>query len=214
MTTAWVLTGAAVGGLAGILLRLQVRTGAHRRDSDTPHRSLQQTWWVIPAATAAGALAGGLQGWLVLPAVVYLLGGVLISWIDLDVHRVPDRVLRILLPLLGLSLVLAAAGTGQWDMLARCVLAAAALGALFLVMALLGSTGLGDVKLAAVTGLMVGALGWGPTALALVAAYLVAGGAAVVMLLRGAHRSQHLAFAPALVTGAAVAVLARAALLI
>ncbi len=214
MTLGWTLTGAAVGGLAGILLHHWLRAAAHRREGDTPRRSLREAWWVLPAAAVAGALAGGLQGWLALPALVYLLGGVLLSWIDLDVHRVPDRVLRILLPVLALSLVRAAAGTDQWDMLVRCVLAGAALGGLFLVMALVGSTGLGDVKLAAVTGLMVGALGWGSTALTVVAAYLLAAGAAVVMLLRGAHRSQHLAFAPALVAGAAAAVLARATLLI
>lgn len=214
MTTGWVLTGAVIGGLAGILEYRWLRTAAHRRDSDTPHRSLQQAWWVIPAAIVAGALAGSLQGWLTIPAMVYLLGGVLVSWIDMDVHRVPDRVLKILLPLLVAALVIAAAGTGQWGLLVRSALTAGALGGLFLIMALVGSTGLGDVKLAAVTGLMVGTLGWAAAGLALVAAYLVGAGAAVLMLLRGAHRTQHLAFGPAIVAGAAVAVLGRATLLL
>ena len=49
--------------------------------------------------------------------------------------------------------------------------------------AIVGSMGLGDVKLAVVTGFAVGALGWGPTMLAVLATFAVAGMAAVTMLL-------------------------------
>lgn len=205
---AWILAGAGVGALTGILLWRWLRTGTYRKDGDIPRRSATQLWWVVPGAAVAGAVAGGLQGWLTAAAAVYLLGGVAISWVDLDVHRVPDRILSIVLPAVVAALAAAAAGTGDWGLLARAMLAALALGALFLVLAIVGSMGLGDVKLAVVTGLTIGALGWGPTMLAVLATFAVAGIAAVAMLLSGAHRTQHLPFAPAIVAGAGIAITA------
>lgn len=206
----WILAGAGVGALTGLLLWRWLRSGSYRKDGDIPRRSAAHLWWVVPASAVGGGVAGGLQGWLTVPAGAYLLGGVVISWIDVDVHRVPDRVLRIVLPAVGTALVAAAVGTGDWWLLARAVLAALALGALFLVLAIVGSMGLGDVKLAVVTGLTVGAMGWGPTMLAVLATFAVAGVAAVAMLLSGAHRTQHLPLAPAIVAGAGIAVTAAA----
>lgn len=207
---AWILAGAGVGTLTGLLLWRWLRTRAYFKDGDSPRRQAAQVWWVVFALAGAGAVSGGLQGWLSAPAVVYLLGGVVISWIDLDVHRVPDQVLRIMLPAVMAALVVAAVGLGEWELVASAMLGALAMGGLFLVLAIVGSMGLGDVKLALVTGLMVGALGWDSTVLAVLATFAVAGAAAAAMLLRGAHRTQHLAFAPALVVGAGVAIVSRA----
>ena len=80
-----------------------------------------------------------------------------VVWIDLDVHRVPDRVLRRWAPALLAAVLLAApAATAGWGVLVTAILAAAAMAALFFVLAVVGSMGLGDVKLAGVTGLMLG----------------------------------------------------------
>ena len=81
------------------------------------------------------------------------------------------------------------------------------LGVIFLGLALAGSMGLGDVKLAAVTGLLLGWLGWPAVVLGTVSAFLLAAVVAVVLLVRGAPRTSHLAFGPAIIAGAAVAVL-------
>jgi leader peptidase (prepilin peptidase)/N-methyltransferase len=137
---------------------------------------------------------------------VYLLGGVALTWIDLDVHRIPDRVLVWWAPVIGVGLVGAAARTGQWDLVLGAVLGALGLGAVFLGLAWWGSMGLGDVKLAVVTGMLLGCLGLDAVVTALVAGFAAAAAAGVVLLACGADRRSHIAFGPAIVVGAAVAI--------
>lgn len=208
MTLWTVLVGAAGGTLAGATLWRWLRTGSYRLDEDEPRLSLNRSWLVIPTASAAGGLAGVLADpWLAIAAWVYLVGAVSVIWIDLDVHRVPDRVLRWWAPALLAAVVLAAAaGTGGWGVLVTGVLAGVAMGVLFFALAVVGSMGLGDVKLAAVTGLMLGALGWGAVTTGVVAGFVAGAIAAVWLLVRGASRTSHLAFGPAIIVGAAVAI--------
>lgn len=202
------LIGAAAGMGAGVALWVWLRTGRYRLSEDHPRLNLTQTKVVVPAAAAAGTLAGVLGApWLVLAAWVYLVGSVSVVWIDLDVHRVPDRVLRWWAPALLSSLVLAAAvGGGGWGMLVTALLSGAALAVLFLVLAVVGSMGLGDVKLAGVTGLMLGALGWDAVTTGVAAGFAAGAVAALWMLVRGARASSHLAFGPAIIVGAAAAI--------
>lgn len=213
--TFWtILVGGAAGTLAGAVLWRWLRTGSYRRgEEDQPRLNLDRAWLTMPAAAGAGGLAGVLTGpWLAVAAWVYLVGAVSIVWIDLDVHRIPDRVLRWWAPAVLAAVVLAgAAGAAGWGLLMTGVLAAAAMGVLFFVLAVVGSMGLGDVKLAGVTGLMLGALGWGAVASGVVSAFVVGAIAAVWLLVRGASRTSHLAFGPAIIVGAAVAI-ARAGL--
>jgi leader peptidase (prepilin peptidase)/N-methyltransferase len=103
-------------------------------------------------------------------------------------------------------LLAAAAGTAGWGVLVTALLAAAAMAALFLVLAVVGSMGLGDVKLAGVTGLMLGALGWSAVTTGVVAGFGAGAVAALWLLVRGASRDSHLAFGPAIIIGAAVAI--------
>ena len=155
-------------------------------------------------AASAGMLT---EPWLVIAAWIYLVVSVSVIWIDLDVHRVPDRVLRWWAPVLLAAVTLAAAtGSGGWGILLTGLLAAAAMAVLFFVLAAVGSMGLGDVKLAAVTGLMLGALGWPVVTTGVLAGFVAGAVAAVWLLLRGASRTSHLAFGPAIIVGAAAAV--------
>ncbi|WP_226963956.1 A24 family peptidase [Nostocoides sp. F2B08] len=213
MNLASTLIGAAAGMGAGVALWVWLRTGRYRLSEDAPRLSLAHTRIVIPAAAAAGALAGVLDDpWLVIAAWVYLVGSVVVVWIDLDVHRIPDRLLSWWAPALLASLVLATAmGGGGWGMLVTALLSGAALTVLFLVLALVGSMGLGDVKLAGVTGLMLGALGWAALTTGVAAGFAAGAVAALWMLVRGARASSHLAFGPAIIVGAAAAI-ARAGL--
>ena len=203
-----VLAGMAAGGVAGGLLWRWLRTGDYRIEEDHPRLSLDRSWLVIPTAAAAGGLAGVLTDpWLAAGAWIYLVGSVSVVWIDLDVHRVPDRLLRRWAPvLLAAVLLAAAAGTAGWGVLVTAILAAAAMGALFFVLAVVGSMGLGDVKLAGVTGLMLGALGWSAVSTGVVAGFGAGAVAALWLLVRGASRDSHLAFGPAIIIGAAVAI--------
>ena len=203
-----VLAGMAAGAVAGSHLWRWLRTGDYRIEEDHPRLSLARSWLVVPTAAAAGGLAGVLgDPWLAAAAWIYLVGAVSVVWIDLDVHRVPDRVLRRWAPALLAAVVLAAAaGTAGWGALVTALLAAASMGALFLVLAVVGSMGLGDVKLAGVTGLMLGALGWSAVTTGVVAGFGAGAVAALWLLVRGASRDSHLAFGPAIIIGAALAI--------
>ena len=80
----------------------------------------------------------------------------------------------------------------------------------YLVLALVspggGGLGLGDVKLAGVLGLLLGWVGWSPAIVSVLAAFVIGGVIALILLLaRCASRSSHIAFGPSMILGAWVA---------
>ncbi len=212
---AWALTG-ALGLVGGLLLWRWLRTGRYRTGgaavptgySDSPRLDLRASWMVVLLGGVGGALAAFAPASLVPAAFVYLLGGAALVWIDLDVHRIPDAVTRVWAPLVVIALVVAALTSGDYIGLLWALVGAAGMGGLFLLMALVASMGLGDVKLAVVTGLVVGPLGFSGVLTAVVVAYALGALAGVVLLVRGAGRKAHLAFGPGIVAGAAVAIVA------
>jgi leader peptidase (prepilin peptidase)/N-methyltransferase len=78
-------------------------------------------------------------------------------------------------------------------------------GGLFIVALISRGIGMGDVKLAALIGLVLGSIGLGLVGVAAGAAILVGGLAAVVALLRGVGRKGAMPFGPALAAGAVIA---------
>lgn len=203
----WVPTG-ALGLVGGVLLWRWLRTGGYRIAADTPRLRLGASWSVILLAGAGGVAAGFAPAALVPAALVYLLGGAALIWIDQDVHRIPDAFTRIWAPGVVVALVMAALVTGNYGSLLWALAGAAGMGALFLVMAFIASMGFGDVKLATVTGLVVGPIGVSGVVITVVAAYALAALVGVTLLLRGAGRKAHVAFGPSIVAGAAVALVA------
>lgn len=136
-------------------------------------------------------------------------GGVVLAWIDLQVHRLPDRLTLPSYPvgvaLLGLAALSDAAGAA----LLRALLGMLALLALYLGLALLrpADLGLGDVKLAGVLGLYLGWVGWGHLVLGAFLGFLVGGLGGIALILTGrATRRSHVPFGPAMLLGALVAV--------
>ncbi len=203
-----ILCGAGAAVLVGWAVWWRwIRTGAYRAAQDAPRLDLGWSWLLIPAAAAGGAVAGLLGwSWLFAGAWLYLVSGAVVAWIDLDVHRIENRVL---IPVGGALLVLlaaAAAGEGGWPMVVRAVGGALMLGGLFALLSIAGSMGAGDMKLAAVTGLIVGTLGWPSLAVTLGAAFAVAGITGVARLAAGASRTTHVAMGPAIILGGAVAI--------
>jgi leader peptidase (prepilin peptidase)/N-methyltransferase len=64
------------------------------------------------------------------------------------------------------------------------------------------------VKLAGVLGLLLGWLGWGPVIVSVLAAFVIGGVIALILLLaRRASRSSHIAFGPSMILGAWVALM-------
>lgn len=135
--------------------------------------------------------------------------GVVLAWVDVQVHRLPDRLTLPSYPvgvsLLGLAALIDAAGGA----LLRALLGMLALLVLYLGLALLrpADLGLGDVKLAGVIGLYLGWVGWGHLVLGAFLGFLAGGLGGIVLILTGrATRRSHVPFGPAMLLGALVAV--------
>lgn len=173
-------------------------------------------WLTVPVATVAFA---GL-GWAVPPVALPAFGvvaafGVLLAFVDLACLRLPDPLVASAF-VAGFALLGAAAGwLGTGRPLVRGLLAGAALGVLYLVLALLpgDNLGLGDVKLAAVLGVLLGWLGWGAVLLGALLPHLINGPVALTLLLtRRADRRTPVPLGPALLAGTWAAVMLSAVL--
>lgn len=147
---------------------------------------------------------------VVLVAYLYLAAvAVALALIDLDVHRLPDAIVLPSVVVAVVLLAVAAALGGDWGSLARAVAGGVVLFGAYLVMlvAYPAGMGLGDVKLAAVLGVYLGWLGWGVLAVGAMAAFLLGGAFAVVLVVRGrAGRGSGIPFGPWMLLGAAVGV--------
>jgi leader peptidase (prepilin peptidase)/N-methyltransferase len=158
------------------------------------------------------ALVGLRFGWSAeLPAWTWFVAvGLLLAVIDLREQLLPNRVLLPAGVGAVVLLVLAAALDDAWPALLRALVAAAACFALLLVMALLAPAGLGmgDVKLAALLGLVLGWLGWPAVLLGFFLGFLLQAVVGLALLAtRRAGRRTELPFGPALLAGTVLAAL-------
>jgi leader peptidase (prepilin peptidase)/N-methyltransferase len=154
------------------------------------------------------AAAAGVE-WIAF--LVLAAAAVALAAIDLDVHRLPDR---IVLPTGAVGvLLLGAADMLRGDAVAAGTAGAGAGGAALLFAVLWfvkpGGMGLGDVKLAAVLGLFLGQLGVGPLVVGVAAGFLLGAvhGLALIALGRAGRRSG-IPFGPWMLVGAWLGVLA------
>lgn len=133
--------------------------------------------------------------------------------IDLDEHRLPNRLTLRAAVIVAGGLVLTGfvdahrSGTTIFDADAarRAVVGAVALGAFYLVLALLGGgsgMGLGDVKLAPSLGALMAWAGWHVWATGAFGAFLIGGLWGIVLMARGLGRSARMPFGPFMVAGA------------
>ena len=145
-----------------------------------------------------------------LPAFLYLAAiSVALTFIDLDVHRLPDAIVLPSYVVSGLLLAVPALTGASWGAYGRAWAGAAILyGAYFaLAFAYPAGMGFGDVKLAGVLGLHLGWLGWGHLAVGAFLAFLAGGlvGLALIALGRATRKSA-IPFGPFMLLGALVAV--------
>ncbi len=167
---------------------------------------------VLGALAALGCgLAGlGIGPHPALPAYLWFgLAAAALTVIDVEHHRLPNRIVYPTYAAGLLLLGLAAAVGSDGPAYLRGLLAMAALYGLFLLLALLspGALGLGDVKLAGLLGLYLGFLGAGRLALGMAVGVALGAVAAVALLAarRAGWRSE-LAYGPALLAGSVLAV--------
>ncbi|KTR51770.1 prepilin peptidase [Curtobacterium oceanosedimentum] len=157
-----------------------------------------------PASDASGAAAVGALVLLVV-LLTAMAGSVALALIDIDTHRLPNRIVLPAYPVFLVLLTLSSTLTGDWDALVRGSVGMVVLGGVYLLLALAvpRGMGLGDVKLAGVLGLMLAYLGWGPLAVGAFAAFLLGGTFGVVLLVVGrARRSTGIPFGPWMLLGA------------
>ena len=115
---------------------------------------------VAAVAIMLGALAAAGRPW---PAWwLFAVGGAVLAVVDVEVQLLPSRLVY---PLAGLELVafVAAAVTDSGlDRSIRAMIAAAVIGAGWFVLAFIagGGIGLGDVRVAAMSGMLLGWAGW------------------------------------------------------
>ncbi|MBX9245833.1 prepilin peptidase [Actinotalea ferrariae] len=132
------------------------------------------------------------------------------SVIDVRTHRLPSKLLLTLSAGVVLPLVAAALAASEPGGLLRSATAGAALftGYFLVAWIAVGELGFGDVKLAAIVGLLTGWFGWDRVVLATVMTFVLAGlTAAVLVATRRATVQDRLAFGPFMVIGAVLAVI-------
>ncbi len=164
-------------------------------------------------AFALAAVVTGLS-W-VLPALLYLVAiGIALALIDLDVHRLPDR---IVLPSYGVAALLLAVaswnpgGAPDWGALGRAGIGTVGLFAAYFVMVLVypAGMGFGDVKLAGVLGMYLGWFGWSSLLVGFFAAFLLGGIYSIVLIVtRRAGRKSGVPFGPWMIAGTLVGITA------
>lgn len=195
------LLSAAALTLACLAACWYLRGATYRHDNH--HGRACRSWWL-----ALGALAGATTG-LVAPLSTwegcivawFLLVGVPVAWIDADVQRIPNRLNLVgFLGMVGLQMG-AAVRTGDWSRAAMSLALAAGIVVFFAGLGRFAGLGMGDVKFAPTVGLALGWFGPWVTIRGLMAIVMLAGFAAVVLVLRGGERRQYMAYGPAMVVG-------------
>jgi leader peptidase (prepilin peptidase)/N-methyltransferase len=199
---AWVWVGMA--GLLGALAGRWLHGRGYRRPDDEQHLVVRP--WSVPVLALLGAVGAGpfladqppvLLGTL----VIALVWAVVLAVVDLEVRRLPDRLVLPAYPVVAVLLTVCALVTGEQAGLLRALTCAGAGVAGFLAAALLspggGGLGLGDVKLAGVLGALLGWWGWSDALVGLGAV-----GALLLLLTRRVDRRGSLAFGPAMLLGA------------
>jgi leader peptidase (prepilin peptidase)/N-methyltransferase len=153
----------------------------------------------------------------IVPIVYVLAAWVMIplAFVDLDVHRLPDRIQLPAYPILAALLAACTYVTGDWGAFIRALIAGVAPWVFFLILALLlpgGGIGFGDVKLAGLLGMLLGWLTWAHVIIATMATFLIRGVIAALLLVtrrKGRKgRKDQFAYGPSMLLGAIVAILA------
>ncbi len=151
------LVAALVGGLLGWwpLAAWASRSMKHERMS---HRAVRVSSAAITAVTfALITLRFGLS-WLLPALLVFAAAATVLTVVDLAEKRLPNAVVFPTLAAVVVLLVPPTWALGEWMLLVWAVVGAAAMFAVYFILALISpsSMGMGDVKLALVIGLLLG----------------------------------------------------------
>jgi leader peptidase (prepilin peptidase)/N-methyltransferase len=162
---------------------------------------------IATAVTAVQAIAASLQlvAYLVLAAV-----SIALSSIDIELRRLPNPIVLTAFVAGIVTLVPALLLAGTPALLVSAVVGMAASFVFYLALAIIGrgGMGMGDVKLAGVLGLYLGALGWEQLVVGVLAAFVtgaIAG--AITLVARRSLRDRSLPFGPWMFVGAWIGII-------
>lgn len=204
----WVYVGLATG--LGCAAAWWLSRRSYRLQDDEVRRPVS-AWWV-PVGVAVGAVLAspfyvGASTVVVVTYLLALVWGTVLTVIDLDVRRLPDRLTLPAYPVLALLLLACSATDGDWAALLRAGVCAAVAFVVFLTVVLVAAGsdgfGLGDAKLAGVLGGLLGWISWNSALMGLLTGFVLGGLVAVVLLVtRRATRKSSIAFGPLMILGA------------
>lgn len=168
-------------------------------------------WWVLasePASVATGIVLFLAYAWFAGISIALTL-------IDLDTRRLPNVIVVPSIIVIALLLTAAAVLSGDYAALIRAAMGGASLFAFYFILAFVrpGAMGGGDVKLAAVIGLVLTWIGWGALIVGAFAAFILGGilGLALMASRRATRRSA-IPFGPWMIAGAWVGIFAGTAI--
>ncbi len=154
-------------------------------------------WHITNSASTAGELLA------LLPYLYITAIGVALAFIDLDTHKLPNKIILPAYPIAATLVIVASFGAGwDWATIGRAALGGLALYGFYFILCIIGGMGFGDVKLAGVLGLSLAWLGWDHL---IIGGFLpfVLGGlySGVLILLRRAGRKSGIPFGPWMLLG-------------
>lgn len=200
---AWMVMVAGLIGLGwGAMMRTQLGRLTYRTADETSRQSPGPRWWLLPvtaaSVTAVVALAGRPNwGWVTV--VPLALAGPWLAAVDLDVCRIPNRVLTPVAALTMMALTALAALRSSPGVVATGLIGGLVAGGVFAAIHFLtrGGIGFGDVKLAAVIGLALAAHGLSTVWVALLAGSIIGAAWGLINAQKGGF-----AYGPWLLSGA------------
>lgn len=148
-------------------------------------------------------------------ALIALTHGALLcvgAWlivIDARTHRLPNRIVLPTLATLIALIVIDAAATGEGAATVRALLGMLVLGGFYALLRLISRSGMGggDVKLAAVIGLVLAWHGWSELVIGAASAFVLGSAYALALILmRRASGATRIAFGPWMIAGAVLGV--------
>jgi leader peptidase (prepilin peptidase)/N-methyltransferase len=175
------------------------------RNCGQPISSLYPLIELATAALFVGAFAAFDDLWVaaLIAALLSLMPAITV--IDIQHRIIPNRLMYPALIAFPVYVLVAFAAGGDVDPVRAALGFAIFGGGLFVVAAVSGGMGMGDVKLAALEGVALGALGLRYVGVAAAAAILLGGLGGIVALLLGRGRRSAIPFGPYLAAGAVVA---------
>lgn len=161
------------------------------------------TWWLINAeAESAWALA----------ALLFLAAvSIALALIDIDTFRLPNVIVLPSILVVAVLLAIGAIGQGDATQFIRAVIGSLVLTGFYGLMwvAWPGGMGFGDVKLAALLGLVLGWIGWGAFIVGAFAAFVCGGVFGLLLLaMQRAERKSRIPFGPWMLLGAWIGIFA------